>query len=205
MSSKQRVTVTFGKANFERAMATLAAFLVAASWDRSTAINYGRVNPRDKVWYPATNDPEHGKGFTSVKIEYEEGSILLFQARRTRGGMTIADAGVFVRLRSSAPLISLLAALPPSVESMLGDNIMAFQGRGDILSVDELRTLGIEVPRSYVSIYMDEDEVEERFSTREIASATVERPTFVRVATTTGTKAQAVAADPIRRVRLRRQ
>lgn len=199
-----KASVTFGKIILSAASVKLASFVVSAPFDREVAVNAAKSNPRERVWQESTSHPQIGGGWTTASMTYEEGTILLLQATRTRGGITFAEGGLFLRLRASAALISIMLELPQAPESLLGQRIAVFQGFADIVSPDELRALGIDVPRNYISRYLQADEIDELYTLNELRQQVTPPPSFVVVTTREGTKTKAVAAEQPRRIRLRR-
>jgi hypothetical protein len=60
------------------------------------------------------------------------------------------------------------------------------------------------VPRSYISNYMAKDETDELFEIQTIRAESQPAPNLVRIATSEGVVLKAMAAEPVRRVRIRR-
>lgn len=88
-------------------------------------------------------------------------------------------------------------------ETLLGDSFNAFLGHADVLAYNELRVLGIEIPRKYRAAYMQEDELAENFEIEIVSPGSTERPVFIAVATSQGVEFKATAPEPVRRIRLR--
>lgn len=198
------ITVSFGKVNLATALHTLASFRVTPPFVRDSAANTGRVDVQGTQYAAATRHPEVGGGFTTKSVAHDEGTVILLQASRTRNRMRTADAGLFLRLRSSAPKIMVRTVLPTGPESVLGDRFISFIGNADILTLEELKALGFEIPRGWVSAYMQEDEIGELFLFEELAKQTAPRPTFVRIVTANGVEVRAIQPERARRLRIRR-
>ncbi len=198
------VKLTAGKINLSRSSQTLTSFKVTEPFSKVFASSSGKTGPGKKSYAKSTAHPELGGGFTTADVLHPEGTIVLLQAMRTRNGAGYASAGLFLRLRSHAAMLAIKSVLPTGPESLLGDQILAFSGCADLISVEELRTLGIEVPRSYVNNYMEQEEVDELFSIQVIRAESQPAPSMVRIATSKGVVTKAVASEPVRRIRVRR-
>lgn len=197
------VRLTFGAINLPAASATLACFKVDPPFSRSTAINTGRVKNKD--YMQSTRFKDIGKGFTSATVAHPEGSIIMLKAGRTRGGVRIADAAIFLRLRDTAALRHITMRLPLGEESLLGDSMIAFTGKADILSVEELRPAQIDIPRSFVTTFMDQAEIDELFIINVISPELESAPRLQRVITSQGEQMMALPPEPVRRVRTARR
>ena len=198
------IQIAFGACNLQRSGATLTCLKVEQDFTKKSAAQAGVVDPKSRSWHQATRNKDSGKGFTSQRVSFAEGTVVLMQARRTSGGSPMADGGVFIRLRNSGPLIMLGLKLPIGPEGLLGDQFQAFVGRGDILTAEELWELEYELPNDYVSHYMSREEVDELFKVSELSPAASKRPAFGKVYTSTGPKVALTAPEPVRRLRARR-
>ncbi len=196
--------LTFGRLNLSNALYSLASLRVVPPFARDSAANAGRVDLKATQYAAGTIHPEIGGGFTTKTVEHEEGTVILLQASRTRNRVRVADGGLFLRIRKSAPRLMIRSTLPTGPEGVLGSNLIAFAGNADVLTREELRALGYEIPRGWVSGYMQEDEINELFTVDELVRGTAPRPTFMRVATSSGVSVLAVQAERPRRLRIRR-
>lgn len=198
------VRVSYGKVNLKGASMGLASLRIQPPFAKDSAANTGRLDVKSTQFTDATLNPQIGGGFTSKVVAHDEGTVIMLQAHRTRNKMRIADGCIFIRLRADAPKLMIRSILPTGTESILGDRHIAFVGSGDILSLEELKAISIEVPRSWVSGYMQQDEIDELFVVEELNKGSGPRPTFVRIATSKGVEVRAVQAEPVRRMRIRR-
>lgn len=198
------VRVSYGKINLSAAHYSLATLRVQAPFQRESAANTGRVDVKATQFADATLHPQVGGGFTTKTVAHDEGTIIMIQASRTRSRVRVADGCIFIRLRAGAPKLMVRSILPTSGESILGDRHIAFVGSGDVLTLEELKAIGIEVPRSWASGYMQQDEIDELFLMEELNRGSESRPTFVRIATSKGVEVRAIQPEPVRRMRLRR-
>jgi hypothetical protein len=73
-------------------------------------------------------------------------------------------------------MLSISATLPSAIESTITGKFLVFQGRGDILNVEELSTGGIIPPKNYISAYLDEEEVAECYTIAEMSPALEGKP-----------------------------
>lgn len=204
MADAKSIKVSYGKINLTRSCGTLASFKVVAPFVRTSAANSGKSDPGKRQYVNATAHRDIGGGFTSADVIHEESTVIMVQGSRTRGGMRVADACLFLRLRTNAAFIVIKFKLPTGPESIMGDNHIAFSGCADFMNIEQLRALGIEVSNSFSKNYMAPEEVAELFETQVIRAETSPGPNFVRVATSQGVELKAMAAEPIRRIRLRR-
>lgn len=201
MDNPVSVTVGFGRINLSDKSMTLACLKVSPPFAKTAASSSGRVRSRSCV--DSTTRPSTGGGFTLTVSDFEDGTVILYQAARSRRGSPVSQASVFLRLRASAPLMRMTVALPHGPESVLGDSLTVFTGHADVLTYSELRVLGIEIPKRYREAFMERDQVAESFSFTQLADGKAPRPAFMAVATATGVEVKAVAAEPGRRIRLR--
>lgn len=198
------IRVAFGKVNLSQASFTLASFRVTPPFDRDSAANTGRVDVKATQYSEATLHPSVGGGFTSKVVSHDEGTVILLQSSRTRNRVRVADGAIFLRLRSTAPKIMVRSILPTGPESILGDRFIAFIGNADVLTLEELKALGYEIPNKWANGFMQDDEIAELFMTEVLAKETAARPTFVRIATSTGVEVRAIQPERARRLRIRR-
>lgn len=202
--SEVSVIVSYGKINLSGASGVFSALRVKPLFERDSAANTGRVNVKATTFSASTTMPELGGGFTSKQVAHDAGTVIMLQGSRTRRGVRIADGCIFIRLRACAPKLMIRGILPTGEQSVLGDKHIVFVGSGDVLSVDELKALGYEIPRSWVSGYMQQEEIDELFEVDELNKGSGPRPSFVRIATSNGVEVRAVQAEPVRRMRIRR-
>lgn len=200
MDNPVSITTAYGSINLSNKSMSVASFKVSPPFQRVTASTSGRVRQRSSQ--PATSGG-HGGGFSQTISEFEEGTVILYQASKSRRGSLVSQGSIFLRLRKSAPLLQVIAKLPTGPEGVLGDSFTVFTGHADLLNADELRVLGIEVARKYRAAFMVEAEVGENFAIRELAQGTAPKPVLIAVATSTGVEIKATAAEPNRRIRLR--
>lgn len=198
------ISVAFGKVNLKRASGTLASWKLEAPFKRTTAVGTGKSDAGGKTYSQATPHPTIGGGFTTAQVRHPEGTIIMLQASRTRNGMRVADACFCLRLRENAAFRLVKVKIPHDRESLLGDTFVAFTGNADLLTLADLKALGIDIPKQWVSNFFAPDEVEELFEHEVIRLETTPPPSYVRVTTTEGTEVKAMAAERIRRVRVRR-
>jgi len=202
---KLEATITYGKVNLATASASVAAFRVQAPFKRESAINTGTRSPGHGQYTAATSFQKIGGGFATERVRHDVGTILLYQMSRTRNKVRMSDGALFLRLRPGAAFLAINAKLPVGPESLIGDEFMIFQGNADILTVEELRTSGIEVARNYERTYMSDEEIAENFEVHVVTPESTPRPALQRVVAQGKVIIKEVAQEPIRRVgRLRR-
>lgn len=203
MASNQIIGIGFGKANYSNVLMTVAALKVEAPFKRTSAMNSGVQVSGTKGWTPAGLHEMNG-GFTRIRVAHENGCVILLQASWMRGGSPIRDGSLFIRLRQGAPHYLVNSRVPTANGNSIGDQVLGFDGMGDILTPDEIRIAGLDVPRWYTGRYMDPEELEECFRIQLVAPETVPRPSLQAIATPEGVQVREVPNLPQRRIRLRR-
>lgn len=201
--SGQVIRLAYGKANFSNTYATYAAMKVTAPCQRVTAITTGKRHGNIDTLFPGRH--EMNGALRLANVEHEYGTVILLQASWKRKGAPIRDASLFMRLRMGAPLYNVRAYLPRDHENILGEDFVVFSGYADILAADELEQIGIEVGRSYVSKFMETEEVEECFNVTQLQTETVGRPQLTAIITPTGTQLREAPQQAKRRIILRRR
>lgn len=197
------VKLAFGKINLPRASGTLSAWKIEAPFKKTLGVGAGQA--LGQVSYmEATTLGKHGGGFSSRNVNFPEGTILMVQGSTSRNGMPYNSASLFLRLRSSAAYIIIKYKMPVAPESMLGDRIISFNGRADVVTAEELRVMGIEVARGFETTYLNPEEQAELFDVEILQPEISPPPTHVRIATSQGVEVKSVAPAPVRRMRIRR-
>jgi hypothetical protein len=200
----QRVSMTYGKVVLKNSSATLAVLRVTAPFKRESAAMVGRSEQSSKEYFQSTAYRDIGGGFTRQRVGHPEGTLIVLQSSETKRGVLHAEAAIFLRLRAGADLLSINVKLPVGPESRLGDTLQSFVGAADILTYDEVRLLGINVPRHYRDRYGNEDEIDELFEVSVVRKGNISKPQLVAVATSEGTVIKAVGTEAVRRVKIRR-
>lgn len=199
------VKLTYGKINLSSQSQRLSVWRVKPPFNVESATTTGRkLNTYSSRSQSATSSPDGG-GFTTMTVEHDIGTVIKLQASRTRNSRAAADGWLFLRLRASAPRLQVLLSLVHGRESLLGENLIIFEGNADVLTEEELDVLGFHVPGRKRATYMNPDEVAELFQVTELTAGTASRPVYSRIATAAGVTVAAVAAEPVRRIRMRRK
>jgi len=198
-------TIAYGKINLSNASLSVASFRVQGPFKRESAVNTGKRRPGFDQYVHATAHPQIGGGFSTNRVQHEPGTILLFQISRTRNRVRISDGAIFLRLREGAAFLAVSAKLPTGRESLLGDQYIIFQGNADLLSVEELKTSGLEIARQYERNFMSREEIEENFQINIVSPESTPRPSLQRVVSDGKVVVREMAQEPVRRIgRLRR-
>ena len=200
-AAKMRVTLGFGKANLTNALATYASMKVTEPFVRVTAIGSGRKVTGGDTRTPLGNHEAYGAIITS-SVEHDAGTIIMVSASHKRGASLIREGALFFRLRHGAPLLQVDAMLPLDQVNRIGDRFTIFSGYADLMTVAELKLLGVEVPRSWINRFMAPDELAECFVVTVLRPETIPRPQLTAVATADGIEMREVAQEPRRRLRL---
>lgn len=200
---RQTVALGYGKAVLKDILATYAAMKVSAPFSRVTAITSGVKMGANTTTRVGNWD---GNGvLISANVGHENGSVILLQAKWMNGARLLREGGLFLRLRAGAPLYNVIAYVPTGPENICGDQFQVFSGHADILNADELKLLGLEVPRGYISRYMDREELAECFRLVQSAPESTPRPAIGAIATPTGIEMREIAQAPKRRMIVRRK
>ena len=148
-------------------------------------------------------DPEINGSLMQQILLPENGTVLAIRYSKTTNGRASADACLFVRVREDGNTISINARIPKARNLILPNVVQAFYGKGDILGYNGMKSLGFDVPKSYRSMYMDEEEIMECFDYHEGNDGVPLnlRETIIIVA---GEKKKIVVESPQRRIRVRR-
>ena len=199
---RQTVSVGYGKANLSNTLATYASMAVSAPFVRVSAVTSGQRVGKGNAARVGEHDM-NGVVITQ-QVQHPNGTVILLTASWKRGGASIRDGALFVRLRHGAPTYNVVAKVPTGQDNICGDSFTLFSGSADIMNADELALLGIQVNRSYVSRFMDDEELEECFQIVQLARETVARPSLTAISTPDGVQYREVAQLPSRRLVLRR-
>ena len=201
--SGQIVDLGFGKANTSNTIASFAAMKAAEPFTRVTAVGSGKRIKGSDHSLPFGRLDMNGS-LVNMKVEHENGTILLMQVSWKRNGTPIRDAALFIRLRHGAPLYAVHAKLPLGRENQVGESFQMFQGCGDILNAAELQVAGLVIPRNYASNFMIVEELKECFVIRKLRDETQAKPTLTAIATSEGVKLREIPSEAPRRLRVRR-
>lgn len=199
--SNQVIHCGYGKANMASVLATYAAMKVTPPFHRVSAATSGKRAGQQTVTNVGTWR-ETGV-LISAPVEHPQGTIILLQTKFMKGPMLLRDGGLFLRLREGAPLYSIMANVPTGPENVCGDQFLMFSGNADILNADELRLVGLDVPRGYLSRYMDPEELQECYRIVMVNEGHIPRPAISAIATPTGVEMREIAQAPTRRLRIR--
>lgn len=191
----QELTLTYGKMNTKHDVLMSTVFKLNPPFSRVSAAT-SAPQKISQTYVDATNLGKPGGGFSTVRVGHVEGTVLMVQASLTRNRMRSADGSLLIRVRPTAPMLAITTKLPLSPNSILGERVAAFLGRGDILTPQEARALGFNISPSYERDYFDEDEVAELLDVKVMAPGT-ERPTITLVHRPGG-KTEAVLTEPAR-------
>jgi hypothetical protein len=199
----QLVSIGFGKETFSVSSASLSAFVVEPPFNRTLpSKKFKRQGALQK--FPVSNHPEiNGYMYLDSVGDIPDGTIILLQASQRYRATPLRDGAIFIHLRATGPMLAVQATLPSAIESTLTGGFLAFQGRGDILAVDELKTYGIEPYKNYITAYTDDEEVAECYTIQVVSPEIEGKPNYDTVKTPDG-EVLVVKAKPRRKMNLRR-
>jgi|SRR5471030_1529920 len=196
----QTVRLGFGKITLKTASATYSPQRVKAPFVRESAVTTARRNSGTLVSDPVSRFPQINGTMYQDQCTHENGTIIMLQASKKRGGAALADGCILLRLRETAPLLNISGKLPLGAENLLGEGYLLFLGRADILSAEEVAVYQISVPARFVDTFFSMEEIDELFDVTEVASGTAERPEVALISTSTGLVVKEISATPMRRI-----
>jgi hypothetical protein len=204
----EEISIAYGKVNLQSATASYFAGLVEAPFVKKSAADTGQKVPGSSVT-AAISDFQHTGAIYSCKVKHHPNTVIMLQTSWSQNGLPLRNGTVFIRLRASGPLISVIARMPVGRENKVGDRFTMFVGRGDVMDAAELEVLGIHVPHRYQQGYMDATELGEIYELNELAPELNQRPSIARVVVegadgTRETKVVEMPVAPRRRIRLKR-
>lgn len=146
---------------------------------------------------------DHGMWY-NTRYESQDGIVLMVMVSSTYHGNPYANGCLMLHLREDAPLIKVDVNTTYNANAV-HTNIPAFQGKADILTLDELEGYGIVLNRNFKNNYFDEEEVEEVFSVNTLSQGS-KRPELLTVKTPEGNVRKVpVVKENGRRIRIRRK
>jgi len=200
----QSIQVGFGKANFPTASVTIAGFVVEPEFIRTLASKKLGKDGRT-IMIPVSDHPQVDGYLYSERIYAPEDTVILIQTSTKQGPIRVRDGSIFVRVREDGAALLITAHIPHHARCTLRDhNHVVFSGNGDILSVNDLSSMGIDVPKNYVNAYMDPEELEETYTVVEIHEAVRSAPKVEVHEKEDGTLVSLKVDAPVRRMRIRR-
>jgi hypothetical protein len=196
------VSLGYGKVNFADASASLAAFVIEPAFARAFPSNSLTRRGKPQV-FPATDYEDVGGKLMIDTLEAVEGKLILLQNQQRTRGMSTRDGALFLRLRATGPAYAISAKVPVHRESKIGDTFLVFQGRGDLMSLEEVQDMGIAPTRAWVDGFLQPDEIEQCYDIRELQAEIVARPRQEVVTSLSGKEVLVTANAPGRRIKVR--
>lgn len=196
----QTVLVGYGKVNFPKRSMTLAAFVAETGFTRTLVSKRFPKTGRTTV-APVSEFPDVEGNLYSDNVPVPEGTVICLQGSSRVNGLPVADAAVFIRVREDAAGLLIQAKLPQGGFHRF--HVM-FSAHGDILDKDELEAAGVFVPDGYRRGYMNNDEISEVFTIREISPAKTAAPRLEAYTTPSGEEIKLNIIKPSRRMRIKR-
>lgn len=151
---------------------------------------------------PCGSGDTNGVLFQQILLP-EDGTVLGVRHSKMTNGRSSADACIFVRVRSDGGNIRIHGKVPRARNTALPPEVLAFSGKGDILTYNDMAMLGLSVPKNFRFLFMEQEEVEECFSWEVDDSGT--RKTFTQETVDVGGEKRTILVEtPARRIRVRR-
>ncbi len=197
--------VSYGKANFSNVLSTYGSFKISPPFVRVTALTSGKRLSNSSSSVIPVGRFEHNGVLISQAVEHTAGTVILLTSKWMRGPKVLREGALFVRLRDGAPWWDVVASVPTAADNVCGDSFSMFNGRGDILTADELKLLSIEVGRTFIGRFMNEEELNECFRLVKLGESTIPRPAISAIATPSGIEMREIAQEPLRRMVLRKK
>lgn len=202
---EQVVSLGFGKENFQRTGMSLGAFHLEAPW--KTELPSKNLKRQGHMQaFPASLHPDINGRMYIDTVRAPEGTLFLLKASHKqiiREGRppTLRDGALILRTRSTGSLITVHAYLAQAVEASLTGKFLAFQGRADVLSDDEIVDWGLRPTANFCEAFFDPSEIDQCFDVTVVAPG-IAAPKMETVKI--GDKVIAVPARAARRVVRRR-
>lgn len=195
----QTITVGFGSSNYSGASGSWLAVEVNAPFDFLAASK--AFEKASSVQVVPCGLLASNKCMFSARMCAGDGAVLLLQAQHNLRGIRRRQASIMIRLRSTGPMLLVKGAMVPSAQSCIGANFILFEGRGDILTVEEAKAVGIHPRPSYCAEYFYPDDIAACFVVDTLVPAQAEKPELITIKTASGeVKPIAVSAPPRRRM-----
>src|SRR5574337_27408 len=155
------VKVSFGKTTYRNTSGSWLAAVVTHPFLRKGCSQ--AFKKKGTIVFPASTAPQINGNMYQDSFDLPDGTILLLQANHRAKGANLRDGALFIRVREKGPRLLVLAKMVPAADSTLGENISMFEGCGDILSYEEIVSLGFAPPYSYERTYCNAQEIKECF------------------------------------------
>lgn len=199
----QSISIGFGKINFDNSSASLSAYVVEPPFVRNFPSKVYNRQGKLQV-FPVSQHPEiNGTLHIDTLQIPQDGAILLFQNSHRMRGSPIRDGAVWIRLREQGPALTVAAKLMPHRESMVGESFLVFQGRGDLIGLEDAAESGIVPSRSWVDGFMIAEEIAEQFDIHELSPERSAKPRLERIKTMSGNEVTLKVSAPGRRIRVK--
>jgi hypothetical protein len=199
--TEQLISVGYGRENFKTTSVSLAAFVVTADFNRTLPSKTFKRNGICQK-FPASAHPEINGYLFLDSVYVPEGTVIMVQAQHKVNGSGFRDGAMFIHTRADGPMLGLKARLPTAQESTLTGDFLVFQGRGELMTQEDLIAIGIEPPASWSRAFLSEEEVAECYKVEWIAPALREKPDTEVVTDREGQQV-VVPKRPGRKIRLR--
>ena len=198
----QAVSIGYGKVTFDSSSVSLVCFAVEPTFARDfPAKKYpqrGRVQT-----FPASQYPDVNGTLMLNTLEVPDGAILCLQSSHRSNGISMRDGAVFLRVREQGPLLVINSNLPVNRASLLTSTHVMFQGRADLLSLDELADEGILPNKGWIEGFMEPDEISQCFDIEQLDSEKSAPPKVEVLTGMSGEKVALKTSQPTRRIRVR--
>jgi hypothetical protein len=200
----QNIAVGYGKAVFEHRSASVMALFLSSPFKTEFA---GRVFKRTNYSRQAVGRTQVEGELHSETLEVPDNSLLVVQVSHNYRGRREADGAILLRTRQTAALLQITARIPHDASRSIlqSHDFTCFFGRADILSANEASELfGIRFKNGWIKNYLDEDEIDECFSSIQEVLPEIEAAPVVEVAETRqGNRIVITSPQLKRRVRVR--
>lgn len=199
----QAITYGYGRANFTNNSCTLSAFHVEPEFSRQYPAKHFKARAKPQV-FPTSSHPQISGYLMLLTLDIPDGAILMLQAQHRANAMPAFDGAVFLKLRESGPNYAISAAIPAFRDSKInGNSFVVFQGRADIVGLDELEEMGIKPTRSWAEAFMNAEELEKCYDIRELSGELAPKPKIEVATSLSGKQVTLNVAQAARRVKVR--
>ena len=207
-------TVQYGKQTFGGSTDSVSihAFplIQGQDWKDKSPINalFTKAGRNNSALAARDGFVDHGKWYAN-NLEVRDGAntscLAITLTRRFRGTVR-AQCTFHVVPSEGGPSLNVFASLTMNDNSVMGEDICVFSGKGYIINTAGLKEMGVEIKRGDISHFMDEEELEDEFRIDAAPQENYDMPKVMQIEKTDGTVSTVIAAPAAKRkLRIRKR
>lgn len=153
------VTIGYGSESFSRSSMSLSSFILLPPFVKKLPGQARKDSTNARVTcYPASSRPDINGNLYLRTIDALEGDVFSLEVMRTISGRPGQSAGVCVQVRGGGPEVVVTAKMHNDPGRLNGEHFIVFNGRADVLTLEELQALRITPKNVWTDQYMHDDE-----------------------------------------------